>query len=109
IEQLGFPAVATACASLAFSNGYDDGEKIPFEYLLRMLKSVVEKVNVPVTADVESGYAEDNSHLEKNIKSLIGTGIAGINFEDSDKKTQNILPIDLQCEKIHVLRRVAER
>ena len=109
IEQLGFPAVATASASFAFSNGFDDGEKIPFDHLLRMLKSVVETVSVPVTADVESGYAEDNAHLEENMKKLIATGIAGINFEDSDKKTQKTLPIDIQCEKIRLLRHVASK
>lgn len=107
IERLGFPAVATASASVAFSNGYDDGEKVPFDHLLRLLKSIPEKVSVPVTADVESGYATDNAQLEKNMKRLIETGIVDINFEDSDKKIHKILPIDVQCEKIRLLRRVA--
>jgi 2-methylisocitrate lyase-like PEP mutase family enzyme len=39
LERLGYTAVATASASIAFSNGYADGEKIPFNDLLVILKS----------------------------------------------------------------------
>lgn len=107
IEHLGFPAVATASASLAISNGYDDGENIPFNDLLHIFKNIVEQVSVPVTADIESGYAADNHQLEENIKKLIGTGLAGINFEDSNKQTGEIVPVDIQCEKIQLIRRVS--
>jgi len=31
LEDIGYPAVATASASVAYSNGYNDGENIPFE------------------------------------------------------------------------------
>ena len=38
LEDMEYPAIATASASIAFSNGYDDGENIPFNDLLILLK-----------------------------------------------------------------------
>ena len=34
IQSLGYPAIATASAAIAYANGYNDREKIPFESLL---------------------------------------------------------------------------
>ena len=48
LQDLGYPAVATASASVAFANGYDDGEHIPFAELLIILKKIVATVTVPV-------------------------------------------------------------
>lgn len=99
MESLGYPAIATASASIAFTNGYSDGEKIPFNELLVILKRIAQSVNLPVTADIESGYAEDDSQLEENVKLLIETGIVGINFEDTDHKTNTLQAIETQCKK----------
>ena len=70
LESLGYKAVATASASIAFSNGYNDGEKIPFGDLLFLLKKIVQSVKILVSADIESGYAKNNSVLKENIKKL---------------------------------------
>lgn len=90
LQDLGFKAIATASASIALSNGYQDGEKYPFSELISLLKRITQSVSIPVTADVESGYAKNNSELKENIKRLVDTGIAGINFEDSKHDEQKI-------------------
>ncbi len=107
LQSLGYAAVATASASIAFTNGYDDGEHLPFTDLLRIVKRIVNNVSVPVTADVESGYAHNNATLEYNIRQLIETGIVGINIEDTDKQTGQLRPIEEQCEKIQLIRKIA--
>ncbi len=107
LQDLGYKAVATASASIALSNGYHDGEKIPFNELLLILESIVKSVNIPVTADVESGYAKNNSELKENIKRLIDTGIAGINFEDSKHDEQKLFTKEEQSEKINLIRKTA--
>ncbi|MCO5948584.1 isocitrate lyase/PEP mutase family protein [Mucilaginibacter flavidus] len=107
LENLGYPAVATASASIAFSNGYPDGEKIPFNDLLFVLQKIAQSVKIPVTADIESGYAENNSILKENIRKLIDVGIAGINFEDSHHNDKTIIPVETQCEKIRLIRQTA--
>src|SRR5205809_6630447 len=107
LEDLGYPAVATASASVAYSNGYNDGENIPFTDVLFILKRIAASVNIPVTADIESGYAQDEIQLEKNIRLLIEAGIVGINIEDTDKKTKALLPAAIQCEKIKRIKKIA--
>jgi 2-methylisocitrate lyase-like PEP mutase family enzyme len=108
LENLGFHAVATASASIAFSNGYDDGENIPFNTLLTLLKRITASTNLPVSADVESGFAADAVGLTTNTRQLIETGIVGINIEDTDKKTNSLLPFEAQCDKIRAIRGVAQ-
>src|ERR1035437_653795 len=104
LERLGYPVIATASASIAFSNGYPDGEKIPFKHMLLILQKIVQSVKVPVTADIESGYAKNNTILKENIKQLIDTGIAGINFEDSHHADERLISIEEQYEKIKIIR-----
>lgn len=108
MESLEYPAVATASAPISFSNGYNDGEFIPFNELLALLKKITISVNVPVTADIESGYANGDIQLRENIELLIGTGIAGINIEDTDNKTNNLLSVALQCDRIKLIRKVSD-
>src|ERR1051326_5905909 len=108
LESLNYPAAATASASIAYANGYNDGEKIPFNELLALLKKIANSVSIPVTADVESGYADDNVQLQENIKLLIYAGIIGINIEDSDKKANTLFPIQIQCERIRLIRKVSD-
>jgi 2-methylisocitrate lyase-like PEP mutase family enzyme len=109
LEETGYRAVATASAAIARANGYRDGENIPFDLVLSILSQIVKAVGVPVTADIESGYASDAATLKTNIRKLIGTGVAGINMEDSDPRTRRLLSIEAQAERIRLIRRVAER
>jgi 2-methylisocitrate lyase-like PEP mutase family enzyme len=109
LEEAGYRAVATASAAIARAHGYQDGENIPFEIVLNILSQIVKSVGVPVTADIESGYASDQLTLKTNIRRLIGTGIAGINIEDSDPKTRRLLTVSAQADRIRLIRRVAER
>ena len=107
LENLGYPAVATASASIAFTNGYDDGENIPFDTMLTLIRRIAGSVNVPVTADIESGYAENDIVLADNMRRLLETGVVGINFEDSDKHTKSLFPIDVQAQRISVIKKAA--
>jgi len=107
LESLGYAAIATASASIAFSNGYNDGEIIPFNDLLMLLRRITTSVDLPVTADIERGYADTDIQLEENIKLLIDAGIVGINIEDTDSKTNTLQSIEYQCNKIRLIKDVA--
>src|ERR1700760_1564220 len=56
MQQLGFDAVATTSAGLAWSLGRPQYE-ITVNYLVKHLWSICEKVDLPVTPDYESGFA----------------------------------------------------
>ena len=108
MENLEYPAIATASASIAYTNGYNDGENIPFTELLTLLKKITKSVNLPVTADIESGYAENDSQLRENIKLLLNTGIVGINIEDADHKINGLQSVETQSNKIRLIRKVSD-
>ena len=108
LESLGYPAIATASASIAFSNGYADGERIPYGELLTILQKIVKSVKIPVTADIESGYAKNHTALKENIKKLIDIGIAGINFEDSSHEDNKMISSEEQCERISIIKKTAD-
>lgn len=108
LEDLEYPAIATASASVAYTNGYLDGEKIPFNDLTTILTIIVNGVNIPVTTDIESGYADDNAQFQENIKAIIKTGIVGINIEDTNQKTNSMFSVEDQCNRIKLIRAIAD-
>jgi 2-methylisocitrate lyase-like PEP mutase family enzyme len=107
LERLQYPAIATASAAIAFTNGENDGENVPFSDLLVLLTKIANSVSIPVTADVESGYATTDKQLQENIKRLISTGIVGINIEDTDKETGALIAVEDQCNRIRVIKAVS--
>lgn len=108
MASLEYPAIATASASVALANGYNDGENVPFNDLLILLRKITGNVNLPVTADIESGYADNDIQLRENIKLLVNTAIVGINIEDTDNKTKSLQTVETQCGKIRLIRKVSD-
>ena len=78
-----YPAVATSSAAVANSLGYDDGEAMPFEEYLLIIRRILATVQIPVSVDLEMGYGNTNEAIYANIRQLIELGVAGINIEDS--------------------------
>ncbi len=109
LESLQFPAIATASASVAFSNGYPDGEQLPFNEVLIRLKQIANSVDVPVTADIESAYAKTDAQLRENIELLLDTGIVGINIEDTKTENHTLYPLEEQCNRIRIIKDVAQQ
>ena len=72
-------AVATASHSIAASHGYEDGERIPLALMLTAVGRIVDAVDQPVTADLESGYGDAG----ETIRRAIGIGVVGANLEDA--------------------------
>ncbi len=108
LEAKGFPAAATASAAISSSLGYMDGEKIKFSTHLDIIERIAKSVDIPVTADIESGYASDIKNLRDSINKVIDTGVAGINIEDSVVEEGSLRNIDEQCERIKNVRDVSE-
>jgi 2-methylisocitrate lyase-like PEP mutase family enzyme len=109
LEKAGTPAIATSSWSVAEAQGYRDGEDIPVEFLNQIVARIVAAVDLPVTADFEGGYTEDDDRLAENIARLLDVGVVGINFEDRVVKGSGLYPIDRQASRIAVLRRTAEQ
>src|SRR5438445_475428 len=89
VEHCGLPAVATSSAALANALGFPDGQYLPWAQMLEAVARVCCAVKVPVTADIESGFAADVTALEKSITEIIKAGAVGVNLEDVMPKLQN--------------------
>src|SRR3954449_3269048 len=63
VEELGYPAVATTSAGIANALGYVDGQNISREEMLEAVERIVKAVEVPVSADMEAGYAKSSLEI----------------------------------------------
>jgi 2-methylisocitrate lyase-like PEP mutase family enzyme len=104
LRQVGFQSMATASVATALSNGYLDGEKIPFHQLLIIVNKISSAVDLPLSVDIERGFAETEATLKDNIRSLIENGAVGINIEDSYPDRKGLNSIEDQCRKIEAIR-----
>ena len=109
LEEKGFPAVATSSAAVSTSLGYEDGERIKRSTLLDIIGRIARSVDIPLSADIESGYAASLSDLKDTICEVIASGVVGINIEDSLKEGGALRPIDVQCERIATVRNVSDQ
>jgi 2-methylisocitrate lyase-like PEP mutase family enzyme len=82
LEQMGFKALATTSAGLAWTLGCADNQ-VTRDQVLEHLRLIVSAVTVPVNADFEGGFAVDPAHVAVNVKMAADTGIAGLSIEDS--------------------------
>jgi 2-methylisocitrate lyase-like PEP mutase family enzyme len=70
-------AIATAGHSIAAAYGYADGT-MPLDVALAGVKTIVDAVDLPVTADLDDGYDSPG----ETIRRAIGLGVVGANVED---------------------------
>lgn len=85
LEQAGFKAIGTTSWGMANSLGYKDGEIISFQACLSIVEKIMAVISIPVTVDIESGFAETNDEIVDNVITLANLGVVGINIEDSYK------------------------
>jgi len=70
-------AIATAGHSIAASHGHKDGA-IPLEEALAALERITAATDLPVTADLDDGFADPG----ETVRRAIGIGVVGANIED---------------------------
>jgi 2-methylisocitrate lyase-like PEP mutase family enzyme len=86
LEQVGFPAVGTTSAGIAWSCGVPDGGALDRDTMLDHIGRIVAAVDVPVTADLEAGYGETPDDVGRTVARAMELGVVGGNIEDSGPK-----------------------
>ncbi|HOX72043.1 MAG TPA: isocitrate lyase/phosphoenolpyruvate mutase family protein [Dokdonella sp.] len=79
----GAKAIALGSWSVAAAHGYEDGERVPFDFVIDNLKRIVGSVELPVSIDLESGYGETPADVGRSVARVIEAGAIGCNLEDS--------------------------
>jgi len=82
LAGVGFKALATSSAGLAFSLGKLDGE-LSREEVLEHCKTICNQVAIPVTADLENGFGESPKDTAETIRLAAETGLVGGSIEDA--------------------------
>ncbi len=83
VEAAGATAIATTSAGVAWSLGYPDGDVLDRDHAVDLVVRVVEAVALPVTADIESGYAKQAEGVGETVQAFLTAGAVGINLEDA--------------------------
>lgn len=105
---LGFPAVATTSAGMAWTLGRRDNE-ISLEVALAHLRAIAGCVSVPVNADFEDGFAASPDGVAANVAAAAVTGIAGLSIEDSTGDPEApLFDLPLAVERIRAARRAID-
>lgn len=105
LEGVGFPAIATTSAGIAWSCGVPDGEALDRDTMLEHVGRIVAAVDVPVTADLEAGYGETAEDVARTVTLAVGLGAVGANLEDAGRG--GLFGVDEAVERIAAARSAA--
>ncbi|UWD78413.1 isocitrate lyase/PEP mutase family protein [Curtobacterium flaccumfaciens] len=103
VEDAGATAIATTSAGVAWSLGRPDGNTLTRAEAMDAVARIAASVSVPVTVDLESGYADDADGVARTVDAVLEAGAVGINIEDGR------LHPDALADRIGAARRAAER
>lgn len=102
LTLLGFEALATTSAGLAFSLGESDGaHAISRDQALANASAIVAATHLPVSADLESGYGATPEACAETIRLASATGLVGGSIEDaSGDPARPIYPLSQAVERV---------
>jgi 2-methylisocitrate lyase-like PEP mutase family enzyme len=100
LAGLGFAALATSSAASAIAMGKKDGE-LTREEALAHARSIVDAVDVPVSADLERGFGDAPEAVAETVRRAGEAGLAGCTIEDSTgNPAQPLYEFNLAVERI---------
>ena len=81
LASLGYEALATTSSGFAATLGRLDGN-VSRDEALAHAQAIVEATQLPVSADLENGFADDPDGVADTIRRAIAAGLAGCSIED---------------------------
>jgi 2-methylisocitrate lyase-like PEP mutase family enzyme len=109
IASAGARAIATTSSGISWSLGEPDGEHLSRDQMIGVVARIARVVDVPVSADVESGYGPSPDDVAATIGAVIEAGAVGVNLEDRDwENPSGLRRLDDQSERIGAARAAAD-
>ncbi|MEV0188981.1 isocitrate lyase/phosphoenolpyruvate mutase family protein [Kitasatospora purpeofusca] len=103
VAAAGARALASASASVSWALGSADGEGADRSRVLAQTELIVRAAGpLPVTADLERGFAETAAGVGGTVGALLATGAVGVNLEDGGR------PVAEAAERIAAARAAAD-
>lgn len=100
LASLGFKALATTSAGLAFSLGVPEGT-VARDQVLEHCRAIASATDLPVSADLEKGFGDSPESAAHTIRAAAETGLAGCSIEDhTNRRDDPIFEFALAVERI---------
>jgi 2-methylisocitrate lyase-like PEP mutase family enzyme len=100
LAKLGFEALATTSAGFAFFSGVLDNQ-VGRENMLAHVAEIAAATDLPVSADLETGFGDDPKTVAETIRLAAATGIVGGSIEDSlDRPGEKVYGIQLAADRV---------
>jgi 2-methylisocitrate lyase-like PEP mutase family enzyme len=95
----GAPALGTTSAGVAFALGLPDGERLTRDAMLAAVRPIAAAVTVPVSADLEAGYADKPAGVAETVRLALDAGAVGFNLEDG-RVDGSLAPVEEQVARV---------
>lgn len=107
-EEEGYQAIGTTSAGISSTLGYPDGQRMSLEENMAVVRRIVRQTELPVSVDIEAGYAATTDGVVRSAKAVLEAGAVGLNIEDSTGKHSNpLFDISVMTERISAIRAMA--
>jgi 2-methylisocitrate lyase-like PEP mutase family enzyme len=107
LAWLGFEALATTSSGFAATLGRLDGS-VTREEAVEHSAAMVAATNLPVSADLENGFADEPAGVAETARAAVAAGLAGFSIEDfAPDGEEPIYPLSLAVERVAAAAEVA--
>jgi 2-methylisocitrate lyase-like PEP mutase family enzyme len=102
LENMGFEALATTSAGMAFAIGKPDNPaQVCLEDALKNAQQILDNSSLPVSADLMNGFGDHPEDCALTIKLAAATGLSGASIEDATGRSQpSIYDFKLSVERV---------
>ena len=109
LARLGFAALASTSAGMAWSMGRLDGQ-VSLDEVLAHLSQLARATDLPLNADFENGFADAPAEVAAHVALAIDTGLAGLSIEDYTGDAQRgLYDFTLAVERVAAAREAIDR
>ena len=95
LQKLGFKALASTSAGMAWALGKDDGQ-VTRDEVIDHLRMLCAATDLPVNADFENGFSDTAEGVAQSVALAIEAGVSGLSIEDWSGSALYDLPIAVE-------------
>ena len=109
LQHLGFKALASTSAGMAWAMGRIDGA-VSLDEVLLHLSSLAHATDLPLNADFENAFADAPDDVARNVALAVDTGVSGLSVEDyTGHADQGLYPFEVAVARAAAARAALDR